>query len=157
MSRSNSPGSVVIDANVLLAICTREPKETTARTALLDYATRNWTFHAPGVISGEFLFIICQKLLGGVLTQGDYDKAVEDFGDYMRVILPPPGGEAALMLRAKEIQSGYGCSRSTDSLYIALAEELLMSGLAELLTFDAGIVNQVAKNAPTVKVNLLSI
>ena len=157
MSRPSSPGSVVIDVNVLLAICTREPKEATARTAMADYATGNWTFHAPGVISGEFLFIACQKLLSGALAQSSYDKAVEDFSDYMRAILPPPSGEAALIPRAKEIRSGYGCSRATDCLYIVLAEELVKSGLAEILTFDVGMVNHVAKNAPTVKVNCLPV
>lgn len=65
--------------------------------------------------------------------------------------------EAALISRAKEIQDGYGCSRSTDSLHIALAEELVNSGLAEILTFDAGLINQAAKNAPSVKVNLLQV
>lgn len=40
---------------------------------------------------------------------------------------------------------------------LALAEELAQSGAAELLTFDGGMVNQAAKNAPTVKINLLPV
>jgi len=38
-----------------------------------------------------------------------------------------------------------------------LAEELALSGKVELLTFDKGFLNQSAKNAPTVTVNLLPI
>lgn len=154
---SSSPGAVVVDVNVLLAVCTKEPKEPTARTAIADYATKNWQFYAPGLIVGEFLFIACQKLQNGALSEAAYGKAVEDFRDYMTSIFPPPGGEASLIVRAKEIQSGYGCSRSADSLYIALSEELAKSGAAELLTFDGGTISQAAKNAPTVKVNLLPV
>jgi len=36
-----------------------------------------------------------------------------------------------------------------------VTEELARSGAAEFLTLDAGFVNQAAKNAPSVKVNLL--
>lgn len=154
---SSRAGAVVIDVNVLLAICTKEPKEQTARVALADYATKNWQFYAPGIIVGEFLFIACQKVQNGALAEAAYDKAVEDFKDYLTIIFPPPGGEASLIVRAEEIQSGYGCSRSADCLYVALTEELATSGAAELLTFDGGMVNQAAKNAPTVKINLLPV
>ncbi len=154
---SNALGAVVVDVNILLAICTKELKEQTARAAIADYATANWQFYAPGLIAGEFLFIACQKLQLGALTKASYDNAVEDFKDYMTIISPPPGGEASLIVRAKEIQSGYGCSRSADCMYVALTEELAKSGAAELLTFDGGMVNQAAKNAPKVKINLLPV
>lgn len=75
----------------------------------------------------------------------------------MAATLTPPGGDISLIDRAKEIQSGYGCSRSADCLYIAFAEELAKTGAAELLTFDKGAVNQVAKHAPTITVNLLPV
>ena len=48
-------------------------------------------------------------------------------------------------------------ARATDCLYIALAEESVKSGPAELVTFDGGMVNHAAKNAPTVKVNCLPV
>jgi predicted nucleic acid-binding protein len=54
-------------------------------------------------------------------------------------------------------RDGYGCSRSSDGLYIALAEELVNTYDTEIVTFDKGFINQAAKNAPTVKVNLLTI
>jgi predicted nucleic acid-binding protein len=91
------------------------------------------------------------------LTQSKYEKAIEDFQDYMSGILTPPGGDAALIKRATKIQRDYGCSHATDCLYIALAEELTAKGVVELLTFDKGLVNQAASNAPTVRVNLLLI
>ncbi|MBP6823445.1 MAG: type II toxin-antitoxin system VapC family toxin [Acidobacteria bacterium] len=160
MSQPNSPSAViidavVIDANVLIGICTKETKEQTARTALASYITRKWKFYAPNAIIPEFLHIACKKVDEGKLTVAEYEKAVEDFNDYMDVIFTPPNGDAPLIKRASEIRQGYGCSRSSDSLYVALAEELSKHGSIELLTFDAGLVNQAAKNAPSVKIHLL--
>ncbi len=154
---TNTPtGAVVLDANVLIAICAREQdKLATAEAALAAYTTKGWLFYAPGVILGEVLYILCGKLQNGRLDATAHQEAIENLQDQMNAILPPPRGEAALIARAEEIRSGYGCSRSADGLYIALAEELAQTGVAELLTFDTGIVNQVARNAQTVTVNLL--
>ncbi len=151
-----SPGAVVIDANVLIAIYAHEQtKLKLAETAVDDYAKRNWQFYAPGVIVSEVLYILCGKLQSAVLTQADHAKAIQDFADQMNVILPPPNGDGALILRAEELRQGYGCSHSADGLYIALAEALTQQSPTELLTFDSGLSKQAAKNAPTVKVNLL--
>ena len=105
---------------------------------------------------GEVLYILCGKLQNGLLDATAHQEAIESLRDQMSAILPPPNGEVALVMRAEEIRSGYGCSRSSDGLYIALAEALTSTGPVELLTFDTGIVNQAARNAPTVTVNLLS-
>jgi predicted nucleic acid-binding protein len=155
MNQPSSPGAVVVDANVLVSICSKEPTHLMAENALADYAANNWTFYAPGVIVGEVLFVLCRKLENGLLTEAAHGKAIEIFQDHMSVILPPPGGEAPLISRAEEVRSGYGCSRSADGLYVALTEELMKTGAAEFLTFDKDVVNQIGKNAPTVKVNLL--
>lgn len=155
MSQPNNPGAVVVDANILISICAKEPSHTTAETALADYATRSFTFHAPNAIVPEFLYVLCQKLQSGLLTEAECEMAIRAFKRQMSPISTPPGGDASLIDRAKEIQSGYGCSRSADCLYIAFAEELAKSGATELLTFDKGVVNQAAKHAPSVKVNLL--
>ena len=153
---ANNSGAVVIDANVLIAIYAREQnKLKLAEIAVNDYAGRNWQFYAPGVIVSEVLYILCGKLQSAVLTQADYAKAIQDFADQMTVILPPPHGDGALILRAAELCQGYGCSHSADGIYIALAEQLSQQGATELLTFDQGMVNQAAKNAPAVKVNVL--
>jgi predicted nucleic acid-binding protein len=101
------------------------------------------------------LFNLCRKLQSGIIDAATHEKAVEDFNDYMSMILPPPSGDAALLLRAEEIRSGYSCLHSADGFYLALTEELTRSGAAEFLTFDKRVANVAANNAPSVKVNLL--
>jgi predicted nucleic acid-binding protein len=155
MNLPSNPGAVVIDANILVSISSKEPTYTTAEKALAEYALKNWAFYAPGVIVGECLYALCQKLQGGVITDAKYKTAIVILKGHVAAILPPPSGEASLIERATEIQRGYGCSRSADGLYIALAEELAKNGEAEFLTFDKAAVNQAATHAPTVKVSLL--
>lgn len=161
MSQPSNPasthaGAVVLDANILIALCAREQdKLANAEAALLAYAAKGWLFYAPGVILGEVPYILCGKLQSGLLDATAHQEAIENLRDQMNAILPPPNGEVALVTRAEEIRSGYGCSRSADGLYLALAEALSQNGPVELLTFDSGILNQAARNAPTVKVNLL--
>lgn len=158
MSQPSNTNGVVVDANVLIAVCANEHgKADTAELAMADYASKGRDFYAPNVIIGEVLYVLCQKLHNAELTQFEYEKSVTVFKNQLRGILLSPSGESSLVARAVEIRQGYGCSRSSDSLYIALAEELAVSGNAELLTFDKGFINQVAKNAPTVNVNLLPI
>ncbi len=155
---SNQSGAVVIDANVLIAICAKEQdKFAKADAAFNDYALRGWLFFAPGVAVAETLYILCGKAQAGALTPAEHDTAIRVLQNYLALISPPPRGDFSLIARAEAVRESYGCSRSADGLYIALAEELAQSGVAELLTFDQGLVNQVAKNAPTVKVNLLTI
>ncbi len=91
------------------------------------------------------------------MTAQEHEKAVGYFTDLMTAVLPPENGEASLIKRAEEIRESYGCSRASDSLYISLSEELTKTRTTEILTFDKGFVNQAAKNAPTVQVNLLII
>src|SRR5262249_11522476 len=147
MSRSNSP-SVVIDANVLIAICTQEQnKYSKAKAALEDYAANGFMFFAPNVIIYESLYVICNKLQNSLITAADYEKAIQNLIDQLQAIIPPPNGEVILIQRGKEIRDGYGCSRSSDSLHIALAEELTQHGPTELLTFDQDLIKQAAKNA----------
>lgn len=157
MSQPNSAGAVVIDANILIAIITKETGEAKAEAALADYTTKNWAFYAPGALLTEVLFVLCKKLQNGLIDATTYKKAVEDFNDYLSVILPPPNGDAALLSRAEEIRSGYSCLHSADGFYIALTEELARSGPAEFLTFDQRSMNVAAKNAPSVQVNLLPV
>lgn len=158
MSQPSKKGAVVIDANVSIAICAKEQNmRATAENALADYSAKGWAFYAPSIIVSEVMYVLCQKLQDGLLTPALYEKAVENFRDQAINLLPPPSGEASLIKRAKEIRQGYGCSCSSDSLYIALAEELAISGNAEILTFDKGFINQVANSAPTVNVNLLPV
>lgn len=154
----NLPLAVIGDANILVAICSKERQTyQTAKDAFDEYARQGAEFFAPNVIVAEVLFVLCRKLDAGILTAAEHEKAIEFFRDYLTIISLSPDGEAALIKRAEEIRNGYGCRRASDGLYIALAEELAKSRPTEFLTFDAGITNQVAKNAPSVKVNLLPI
>jgi predicted nucleic acid-binding protein len=151
----SSAGAAVIDANILISICAREPSHQTAIDALADYGARGWVLYAPGAILTEVPFALCKKQQDGLLTAAEHQAAIETFNDYMQTIHPSLHGDIPFILRAEEIRRGYSCLHTTDAFYLALAEELAKSGAAEFLTFDKRVVNVAAKNAPTVKVKLL--
>lgn len=151
----NNPGAVVIDANILISICAKEPSYKTAENALADYAAHGWIFYAPGAILTEVPFVLCKKQQDGLLTGTEHQAAIEAFNDFMQMVRPSPQGDIPFILRAEEIRNGYSCLHSTDAYYIALAEELAKNGAAEFVTFDKRVVNVAAKYMPTVKVNLL--
>ncbi len=153
MSPMNNPKALITDANIIISVCSKEPMATTAKFALENYAKNGWEFFAPDIVVAEVLYILCQKLQNNLLTPKSYDEAIENFLDQMKVTQTP--NDARFVKRAKEIQNGYGCSRSADSIYIALAEDLTKTRIVELLTFDKGMINQAAKNAPTVTVKVL--
>ncbi len=152
----SSPGAVVIDANVVIAISSKEAGRDAEATAELSrYASLGYEWFAPGTIVSETLYILCGKLNSGVLSPADYATAVQTFTRTMNSVLPPPNGDAALIQRAEQIGSGYGCSRSADAIYIALAEQLALTRPTVLLTFDKGLPKQAAARALTVTVHLL--
>ncbi len=156
MNQTNSPDAVVIDANVLIASCAREAtKLSQAEVVINEYAMNGVLFYAPGALIAEVLYILCKKQQEGVLGEESYREAIENLQDQMQAFFPSPRGDSALIARAEEIRNGYGCSHSTDSIYIALAEELAKTNDVELLTFDKGLEKQVAKKAPSVRVGLL--
>jgi predicted nucleic acid-binding protein len=153
VNQMSSPNALITDANILISICSKEPTALSAETVLENYAKNGWEFFAPNIIVAEVLYILCQKLQNNLLTPKSYDEAIENFQDQMKIIQTPP--DAQIIKRAKEIQNTYGCSRSADSIYIALAEDLAKTRTVELLTFDKGMINQAAKNAPTVTIKVL--
>ncbi len=153
---AQTKGAVVMDANVLIALCAREQdKFSKAKTTFDNYLLQGWQYYAPAVLLAETLYILCGKLQHGELTPAGHAQAIQLLQQYLSLITPPPNGDFSLAARAEAIRESYGCSRSADGIYIALAEQLAQQGATELLTFDQGIVNQAARNAPTVKVNLL--
>lgn len=153
----SKPPCLTIDSSVLIAICAKEVgRHTLAHAELTAYATQGYEFYAPGYILGECLYVLCRKLESdGTLTPTEHAAAVADLSTYMSVILPPPNGEASLVIRAEQIRSGYGCSRSADGIFLALAEDLATTRTCKLLTFDTGFTNQANTNAPTVDVHEL--
>ena len=153
----SKPGAVVIDANFSIALAARESaKEAQAKAAITYYTKNGYLLFAPGVIVSETLFVLCGKERAGLLDPAEYEQAVADFQIFMNPVLPPPNGEVSLILRAAQICEGYGCGRSADAIYIALAEELSQTYTTRLLTFDRRLPNQASRHAPSVSVHLLS-
>lgn len=154
MSPVNNPVVVVVDASVIVSIASMEAATYLAAETTLEAYTENGSeFVAPNVIVAEVIFAMCQKLAAGILTDAEHAKAVESFLDLMRNI-SLLNDETSLVNRSIEIRESYGCSRSSDGLYIALAEELAKTRVVELFTLDKGMLNQAEKNAPTVTVKV---
>ncbi len=152
------PDAVVVDANVVIAICAKEGgREPLALAELAHYSRQGCEFYAPGVLVSEALYVLCGKEQDGTLLSPDYLKAILELESIAAGLLPPPNGEAALVVRSAEIRAGYGCSRSADSIYIALAEALSLERTTVLLTFDKGVSNHVKTNPPTVVVKTLIV
>lgn len=154
MSISNA---VIVDANILISLCSKEQDTyPIADAAFSTYAQNGWEFFAPNVVVAEVLFALCVKSQSGALTQAEYEQAIDFFIDLMHVISTPER-ESALIQRAVEIRGSYVCKRTSDSLYVALAEDLGKTRVVELLSFDAGLKNQVSKYASAVSLNLLKV
>ncbi|MCC6328311.1 MAG: type II toxin-antitoxin system VapC family toxin [Acidobacteria bacterium] len=152
MNQSNSPGIVVVDASVIVSIVSKETSTHVATEEILNrYTIDGAEFFAPNVVISEVLFALCQKAANGILSEAGHQKAVNAFQDILAGI-SLANDEAGLISRAIEIRASYGCSRSSDSLYIALAERLAGNNSVEIFTLDAGMTNQAAKNAPSVVV-----
>ena len=154
--QASSPGALVLDANVAIAISSKETgRDTVATAEITQYVSSGYQIFAHGVLIAETLYVLCGKLNSGSLSPTDYATAVATFERLMASVLPPPNGDAALIRRAEQIGSGYGCSRSADGIYIALAEELAATQPTVLLIYDKELPKQATKNAPTVRVHLL--
>ena len=150
------PGAVVIDANVVIAICAKEArKEPVALAELAAYSIRGYQFYAPGLLISEALYVLCNQEQSGALSPIDFARAITELENLTSGILPLPRGDIALVQRAAAIRTGYGCIRAADSIYLALAEELTQTRPTVILTFDQGISNQVVRNTPTVTVHVL--
>ncbi len=154
MSPANNIEVVVIDASILVSICSKEkPSYRAARTALDAYTIGGAEFFAPSLVVGEVVFALCQKVRAGVLTAFEHANAVDLFLDIMKNISLREGN-ASLVKRAIEILGSYGCSRSSDSFYLALAEDLADNKTVELLTLDNGMMNQASKNALAITIKV---
>lgn len=155
MSLTNNPDVVVIDASVMVSIAAKEAATYEAVKAALDYYTENGSgFFAPNVAVSEVIYAFCKKQNAGDLTELQHSNAIKSFLDLIRNI-SMPADDTTLLIPAIEILKTYGCSHSSDSLYIALAKSLAEDGTVELFTLDQGMKKQAAKNAPSVVVNVL--
>jgi predicted nucleic acid-binding protein len=155
-TRLSSPPAFVADANVWIAICAKESKTfAVALAQMRQYALDSCPVYAPGVMVAEALYALCRKLQSGIITPAQHGRAIHRLRMVTAAILPPPCGDLSLTYRAEEIRGSYGCSRSADGLYIALAEQLTQLGPAELVTFDADMQRQATVAASNVVVRLL--
>jgi predicted nucleic acid-binding protein len=139
--------TAVLDSSFLTAYCSKEPGR---------YERAAAEFFAPGVAAAESLFALCRKLQEGLLTPQEHVSSVRVLVLLFSCFRGLPGGDLQLTERAEQIRAGYGCSRSTDGIFIALCEELARHGPSEIVTFDESMRLQAAKNAPTVSVNTLT-
>jgi predicted nucleic acid-binding protein len=147
---------VVVDANVAIAICAKEPDKFAIATAQIQtYAMDGSRFYAPGVIGGECLYVFCRKLQAGDLTATEHANAIKAFITFMGAVEPPPAGDKSLIQRAEDFRGVLGCSRSADGIYLALAEELAKSSTTEVITFDNGMQTQGVANSLTPQVVVL--
>jgi predicted nucleic acid-binding protein len=157
-SGTTSPVSVVIDANVVIALCAKEAdKLANAEAKLKEYSVNGCRFYAPGVLIAECLFVFCRKLKDGVFSYADHSAAVLAFIKMMALINPPPNGDINLIKRAEEIRSSLGCSRSADGIYLALAEELSKVSSTEVVTFDNGMQSQATASSLASSVVVLPV
>jgi predicted nucleic acid-binding protein len=157
MHPPSSPLSVVVDASFLVGLCAKEPdKHGAAEATLVACDARGCTVYAPHLAVMEVLYALCRKLVDGRMSGVDYEDALGNLQSLLTAIEFPRDGDASLIAAAERIRAGYGCSRSADSMYIALAEELAARGPVELLTFDAAQARQAAATAPSVTVTLLT-
>jgi predicted nucleic acid-binding protein len=141
---------------VLVALCAKEPhRYETAHSALADRIGQGCTLYAPHLIVMEVLYVLCRRRESGALTPGDHDDAVANLVSAMSAVVLPAQGDVVFVERAEELREGYGCSRSADSLYLALAESLAREGAVELLTYDGGLRTQAARWVPSLAVTVL--
>lgn len=130
-------------------------RDVQATVEIACYAALGYDLYAPGAIVTETLYALRNKLTRGALSLPGHAVAILNFERTMLNVKPPPAGDAALIRRAEQMRVGYGCSRSADGVYIALAEELSQTMPTVLLTFDQGVPKQAAVNASSIVVKVL--
>jgi len=157
VSASHPPPSVTLDASFVIGLCAKEPgKYGKAQVELRQRVSSGCSLFAPHLLVMEAAFVLCGKLQGGTLTLTEHSAALANLHATLARINFLPNGDGALLARAEQLRQGYGCSRSADGFYIALAESLAATGPSELLTFDVGQQKQAIAHAPTVTVTLLT-
>jgi predicted nucleic acid-binding protein len=152
-----APHAATLDASFVIGLCAREPgKYAKAQAELGRRIAAGCSLHAPHLLIMEACHVLCKKQDAGETTPQEHAAALVSLQTLSSLIIFPLRGDAQLLARAEQMRGGYGCSRSADSFYLALAEQLAACGSSELLTFDAGQQRQAAAVAPGVTVTLLT-
>jgi len=153
---TSNPTHVVIDANVIIAICAKEvDKLAVANAQIRAYLSGGSRFFSPGVVISESLFVLCKKLENGELTPAEHQDAITAFIAFMGAVDPPAKGDRYLIRRAEDLRGTLSARRSADGIYLALAEELSAIAPTELVTFDSGMQAQANANSLSVPILVL--
>src|SRR4051794_22821472 len=93
----SKPPAVVIDANVVIAICAKEAGTYLAALAQMrQYVQDGWEVYAPGVMVAEALFGLCRQQQNGIVSSSQHQRAIQRLLISLTAIQPPPNGDAAL-------------------------------------------------------------
>ena len=140
MATPSDPTAAVLDASAMVAWCAREAGRDAVVERFFDAAAAaSKPVYAPGAIVSECLYVFCKKLAAGQLDAASHALAVRRLDEAMLLVSPPPDGDRSLVIRANRLAAGYACPKSTDSVYLALAEALAAGGeVVEVVTFDEG-------------------
>ncbi len=145
----------VLDSSFLVGYCAREKnKRNITDRVLLEYETEGRELYIPGIAAGEVIYTIARKHKDKELTDEEYDDAITLFELLSESLNQPLCGDTALIRRTAEIRKGYGEGKTYDSLFVALAENMLSIGTIELATFDKRMVNLAKAKSPGVNVRL---
>jgi predicted nucleic acid-binding protein len=88
-SPPSNPPCVIVDSNVLIAICCKEAgRHALADAELVSYASRGYQFLAPGCIVSECLYVLAEKVdRHKTLTPAEHAAALADLCTYMGMFL----------------------------------------------------------------------
>lgn len=138
MASPTDPTAAVVDASAAVAYCAREANRYAAIEQYLDAGeVSKLRLYAPGLLVGECLHVFCKKEQRGEIDAAGHAAAVVALDELMKSLNPPAGGDGALVLPAARLSAGYTCSKSNDSVYLALAEQLAADGeVVQVVTFD---------------------
>ena len=118
---------VVVDANLIVALVSGDPRGNEVLRHFTDWLSRNVEIHSPRLAQYEIANALTRLIVGGAFP---VDKVEEAWNNIS--LLPIAYHELRNAKRAVEIALALNRQNAYDAAYIALAEELS----AELWTLD---------------------
>jgi predicted nucleic acid-binding protein len=107
----SNPGALVVDANVLIAMSTKESgRDALATAEIADFVSSGYQLFSPGVAVAETLYVLCGKRNSGSLSLADYNIAVATFVRIMASVFPPPSGDTALIEGPRRSEEDMGAA-----------------------------------------------
>lgn len=118
---------VVVDANLLVALVSGDPRGNKVLQHFTDWLSQNVETHAPSLAQYEIVNALTRLIVGGAFPADKVEEAWNNMS-----ILPIIYHELTNARRVTEIALALNRQNAYDAAYIALAEELN----AELWTLD---------------------